>query len=161
MELMVGCRAGNVFLALQRLQFRFSKEIEQAFTDKGSQLGKILGDTKNYWSEELGKKLKVYNNLASCQFRNVCERKVRTFKRLLKMGIMGYHGPQNDNIKLEFYLTILEQATHALNSTPYLSQENFELLTPNHFLTPWFTNKASIRELPKSNMPELKKARYK
>ena len=77
------------------------------------------------------------------------------------MGIMGFPGLQNDNIKLELYLTIVEQATHALNSTPYLSQENFELLTPNHFITPWFTSQASIRELPESSLPELKKARYK
>ena len=105
--------------------------------------------------------MKVFNNLASCQYRNVCERKVRTFKRFLKMGIMGCPGPQTSNIKLELYMTILEQATHALNSTPFLSQENFELLTPSHFITPWYTSQVSIRELPESNMPELKKTRYK
>ena len=76
------------------------------------------------------------------------------------MGIMGSPGPQNDNIKLEFYLTVVEQAIHAHNSTPFLSQENFELLTPNHFLTPWFTNQTSIRVLPESSLPEIKKARY-
>ena len=92
MESMVGCKAENVFLALQRLQFRFSTEIVQAFTDKGSQRGKILGKTKNYWREQLGRKLKVYNNLASCQYRNVCKRKVRTFKRLLKMGMILISG---------------------------------------------------------------------
>ena len=129
--------------------------------DKGSQLEKILGDTKDYWSEKLGGKTKVFKNLASCQYRNVCERKVRTFKRFLKMGIMGCPGPQTSNIKLELYMTILEQATHALNSTPFLSQENFELLSPSHFITPWYTSQVSIRELPESNMPELKKARYK
>ena len=48
MESMVGCKAENVFMALQRLQFRFGTEIVQAFTDKGSQLGKILGDTSYY-----------------------------------------------------------------------------------------------------------------
>ena len=79
MESMVGCKAENVFMALQRLQFRFGTEIVQAFTDKGSQLGKILGDTKDYWSAKLGGKMKVFNNLASCQYRNVCKRKVRTF----------------------------------------------------------------------------------
>ena len=105
--------------------------------------------------------MKVYNNLASCQYRNICERKVRTFKRFLKMGIMGCPGPQTDNIKLELYLTILEQATHVLNSTPFLAQENFELLTPSHFITPWYTSQVSIRKLPESNMPELKRARYK
>ena len=77
------------------------------------------------------------------------------------MGIMGCPGPQTSNIKLELYMTILEQAAHALNSTPFLSQENFELLTPSHFITPWYTSQVTVRELPESNMPELKKARYK
>ena len=74
---------------------------------------------------------------------------------------MGSPGSQNDNIKLEFYLTVVEQATHALNSTPFLSRENFELLTPNHFLTPWFTNQTYIKVLPEASLSEIKKARYK
>ena len=123
MESMVGCKAENVFMALKRLQFRFGTEIVQAYTDKGSQLGKILGETSDYWSERLGGTIKVFNNLASCQYRNVCKRKVQTFKRFLKMGIMGCPGPQTSNVKLEVYLTVLEQAAHALNSTPFLSKE--------------------------------------
>ena len=35
------------------------------FTDEGSQLGKILGDTKDYCSEKLRGKMKVFHTLAS------------------------------------------------------------------------------------------------
>ena len=38
MESMQGCKAENVFLALQRLQFCFGSQIVQAYMDKGSQL---------------------------------------------------------------------------------------------------------------------------
>ena len=77
----------------------------------------MLGNTSNYWSERLAGTMKIFNNLASCQYRNICERKVRTMKRLLKMGIMGSPGPQTNSVKLKVYLTILEQAAHALNTT--------------------------------------------
>ena len=40
---MLGAKAENVYIRLQRLQFRFGTEVIQADTDKGSQLGKILG----------------------------------------------------------------------------------------------------------------------
>merc|ERR1711895_340457 len=53
METMVGCKAENVFMALQRLQFCFGTEIVQAYTDK-KKIGKILGETSDYWSERLG-----------------------------------------------------------------------------------------------------------
>ena len=73
---------------------------------------------------------------------------------------MGNPGPQTNSVKLEVYLTVLEQAADALNSTPFLSQENFGLLTPNHFINPWYTSQVVVRELPESNMLELKRARY-
>ena len=86
----------------------------QAYTDKGSQLGKMLGNKNNYWSERLAGTMKIFNNLAMAQYRNICERKVKIMKRLLKMGIMGNPGPQTSNVRLEVYLTVLEQAAHAL-----------------------------------------------
>ena len=42
-ENMQGNKAENVFLGLQRLQFQFRTQIIQAYTDKGSQLGQMLG----------------------------------------------------------------------------------------------------------------------
>ena len=120
----------------------------------------MLGNTSNYWSERLAGTMKIFNNLASCQYRNICERKVQTMKRLLKMGIMGSPGPQTNSVKLEVYLTVLEQAGHALNTTPFLSQENFGLLTPNHFINPWYTSQVMVRDLPESIMLKLKRTRY-
>merc|ERR1712215_290170 len=58
-------------------------------------------------------------------------------------------------------MTILGQAAHDLNSTPFLSQEHFNLLTPSHFIHPWYTSQVTFRELQESNMPELRRARYK
>ena len=64
MESMQGCKAKNDFLALQRLQFRFASHIVQAYTDKGSQLGKMLGSRSDYWSQRLAGTMKIFNNLA-------------------------------------------------------------------------------------------------
>ena len=69
-------------------------------------------------------------------------------------------GPQTKSVKLEVYLTVLEQAAHILNTTPFLSQENFGLLPPNHFINPWYTSQVMVRDLPESNMLELKRTRY-
>ena len=160
MESMQGCKAENVFLALQRLQFRFASQIVQAYTDKGSQLGKMLGNKSNYWSERLAGTMKIFNNLAMAQYRNICERKVKILKRLLKMGIMGNPGPQTSSVRLEVYLTVLEQAAHAINTTPYLAQGNYGLLTPAHFINPWITSQVMVRELLESNILELRRTSH-
>ena len=49
----------------------------------------MLGNKNNYWSERLAGTMKIFNNLAMAQYRNICERKVKIMKRLLKIGIMG------------------------------------------------------------------------
>ena len=103
--------------------------------------------------------IKIFNNAALAQFRNVCEHKVRILKRLLKMGITGKPGPQVEGVRMDIFLTILEQAVHALNSTPYLKQGNYGVLTSGHFINPWMTSKVSIRELPEHNMKELRQLR--
>ena len=157
---MQGCKVENVFLALQRLQFRFASQIVQAYTNKGAQLGKMLGNKSDYWSERLAGIMKIFNNLAMAQYRNICERKVKILKRLLKMGIMGNPGPQTSNVRLEVYLTVLEQAAHAINTTSYLAQGSYGLLTPAHFINPWITSQVMVRELPESNMLELRRTRY-
>ena len=91
---MLGVRAEHVYLGLQRLQFRYGTEVIQAYTDKGSQLGKMLGKRNDYWSTKLCGMIKIFNNAALAEFRNVCEHKVRILKRLLKMGITGKPVPQ-------------------------------------------------------------------
>ena len=41
------------------------------------------------------------------------------------------------------------------------TQLHFFPKTPSHFITPWYNSQVTVRELPESNMPDLKKARYK
>ena len=84
---MMGIRAEHVFSALQRLQYRFGTEIVMGFTDAGSQLGRTLGKKSYFWSLRLAGMIKMFNNAAMCQYRNVCERKVKILKRFSKMGI--------------------------------------------------------------------------
>ena len=86
MESMQGAKAENVLLRLQRLQFRFGTQIVQAYTDKGSQLGQMLGKKNEFWSVKLSGIIKIFNYASLAQFRNVCERKVKMLKRLLKWG---------------------------------------------------------------------------
>ena len=113
-----------------------STEIVMGFTDKGSQLGKTLGKKSDFWSLRIAGMIKIFNNSAMCQYRNVCERKVKILKRFIKMGISGQPGPQTvDSIRLDMYFTIMEQAVNGLNCIPYLTVGNYGLLTPQHFVT--------------------------
>ena len=116
---MMGVRAEHVYLALQRLQYRFGTEIIMGYTDKGSQLGKTLGKKSDFWSLKIAGMIKIFNNSMMCQYRNICERKVKILKRFLKMGMSGQPGPQTvDSIRLDMYFTIMEQAVHGLNCIP-------------------------------------------
>ena len=92
--------------------------------------------------------------------RKIGERKAEIMKRLLKMGIMGNPGPQTRNVRLKVYLTVLVQAAHAINATPYLAQGNYGLITPAHFIIPWITSQVMVRELLESFMLELRRTRY-
>ena len=60
---------------------------------------------------------------------------------------------------MEVYPTVLEQTVHAINTTPYLTQGNYGLLTPAHFINPWIKRKVIVRELPESNILELRRMR--
>ena len=72
---------------------------------------------------------------------------------------MGKPGPKTNCVRMEVYLTVLEQTVHAINTTPYLTQGNYGLLTPAHFINPWITSQVVMKELPESNMLELRKMR--
>ena len=142
----IGVRAEHIFLALQCLQYRFGTEVVMAFTDAGSQLGKSLGEKCDFWSMKLAGIIKLYNNSAMCQFRNVCERKVRILKRLSKVGISGQPGPQTttSTIRLDTYYTVMEQAVYGLNCIPYLAVGNYGLLTPQHLINPWTNARVKV-----------------
>ena len=135
-ESMMGVRAEHVYLALQRLQYRYGTEIIQGFTNKGSQPGRTLGKRSNYWSVKIAGMIKIFNNAVMSQYRNICERKVKILKRFLKMELSVQPGPQVDSIRLDMYFTIMEQPVHGLNSIPYLEVGNYGILTPQHFVNP-------------------------
>ena len=93
------------------------------------------------------------------QFCNICERKVRILKRFLKMGLSGQPGPQVGSIRMDVYLTIIEEAVHGLNTIPYLKVGNFGILTPEHFINPWANSRVRVQELPEHNMKDLRELR--
>ena len=127
------------------------------FTDAGSQLGRPLGKKSDIWSLRLAGMIKMFNNAAMCQYRNVCERKVKILKRFSKMGISGQPGPQTtDTIRLDTYFTVMEQVVYGLNCIPYLSMGNYWLLTPQHLINPWANSKVRVCELPSSSVRELR-----
>ena len=158
---MLGVKAQHIFMALQCLQYRFGTEVIMGFTDAGSQLGKSLGKKCDFWSRKLAGIIKLYNNAAMCQFRNVCERKVRILKRLSRMGISGRPGPQTttDTIELDTYYCLMEQAVYGLNSIPYLAVGNYGLLTPQHMINPWTNGRVRVREIPSGSVKELRDLR--
>ena len=103
--------------------------------------------------------IKIFNNTAMSQYRNICERKVKILKRFLKMGISGQPGPQVDSIRLDMYFTIMEQAVHGLNSIPYLEVGNYGILTPLNFVNPWANCRVRVRELPEHSIRDLQELR--
>lgn len=122
-------------------------------------MGQMLGKKNEFWSVKLSGMIKIFNNAALAQFRNVSERKVKMLKQLLKMGIIRKLGPQTKGVRIEIYQTIFEQTVHALNTTPYLMQGNFRVLTSGLFINPWLTSKVSVRELPEHNIKALRQVR--
>ena len=120
-----------------------------------------LGKKSDFWSLRLAGVIKMFNKAAMCQYHNICERKVKILKRLSKMGISGQPGPQTttSTIRLDTYFTVMEQAVYGLNSIPYLSMGNYGLLTPQHLINPWANSKVRVRELPSSNVRELREMR--
>ena len=117
-------------------------------------MGRIIGRRSDYWSTKLDGIIKIYNNAAMSQFRNICEHKVRILKRFLKMGLSGQPGPQVGSIRMDVYLTIIEEAVHGLNTIPYLKVGNFGILTPEHFINPWANSRVRVWELPEHNMKD-------
>ena len=67
--------AENMFLGLQRVQFRFGTQIIKAYTDKGLQLGQILEKINDFWSVKLCGTIKLFNNATMAQYRNIFERR--------------------------------------------------------------------------------------
>ena len=77
------------------------------------------------------------------------------------MGISGRPGPQitTTTIRLDTYYCVMEQASHSLNSIPYLDIGNYGLLSPQHMINPWTNGSVRVREIPTSSIQELREAR--
>ena len=136
-ELMTSLEAKEVYLALNRLQYRYNTKVKQVYSDWGTQLTcSLLGKKSNFYQHKLGSLLGIYNNLPYCQFRNVCERKVAMAKRMVRQMLFGLPGPQKTAVQWSQLITSLAAAASMLNNMPYLDESNRLLLAPSNFLTP-------------------------
>ena len=98
-ENMLGLEAKDVYLAIMRVQYRYNTQVIQIFSDGGSQLsGNILGEKRNFYQISLRKMWSIWNNTAYSQFRNIAEMKIKTLKKLIKEGIFGIPGPQEETV---------------------------------------------------------------
>jgi hypothetical protein len=119
-EILNMLEAKDVFLALSRVEFRFSVSIVQILSDKGSQLQHhLLGDQKNFYARKLGAKWGVFNNLPYSQHRNQCERKVQSAKKLIRQALCGAPGPMEGLLNWSMLETILCMSANMVNNCPY------------------------------------------
>ena len=51
--------------------------------------------------------------------------------------------------------TILAMSALALNNTPYLTEENTQLLAPVDLYAPWHDSRVEVRPLPESTLKDL------
>ena len=73
----------NIFLSLMRLQDKYSTQVTQVFSDKGSNLlYKNLGKECNSFATQLSKSGQVKNNTAGAQHRNYTERYMQLLKKM-------------------------------------------------------------------------------
>ena len=73
-ESMTSLEAKEVYLALNRLQYRYNTKVNQVYSDGGTKLTcSLLGKKSNFYQRKLGSLWGIYNNLPFCQFRKVCD----------------------------------------------------------------------------------------
>ena len=162
-ELMTGLEARDVYLSILRLQYRYNTVVTQLFSDGGSQLdAKLLGQRRNFYQKSLKKLWGVHNNTPYSQFRNIAERKISVVKRLIKEGIFGIPGPQQEPVDKSILETAILGATNMVNNTPYQDVgPNSTLLCPADFLTPWKGQEPEVQCLPENKLKSLLETRRK
>ena len=160
-ELMTGMEARNVFLSILRLQYKYNTVVSQLFSDGGSQLAaKLLGQKRHFYQKSLKKLWGVHNNTAYSQFRNIAERKISIVKRLIKEGIFGLPGPQQESVDRSMLETAILGATNMVNNIPYQDVgPNSTLLCPADFLTPWRGMEPEVHCLPENKLKSLMETR--
>ena len=162
---MGGLEAKDVYLGILRLQYRYNTKVSQIFSDRGSQIAaKILGRRRNYYQKSLRRLWGVHNNLGYSQFRNIAERKISTLKQLIRQGIFGIPGPQQETVDRSILETAIQGAISMVNNVPYTSVGlNQSFMCPSDILTPWKVSSASnppdVQELPETKLQTLLDAR--
>ena len=79
----------------------------------------------------------------------------RNTKKVIKQSLQSRPGPQDEPLDRSLLETILIMSAYIMNSTPYLSDENKELLAPIDLIAPWNGASVQIRELPDSTLTDL------
>ena len=69
--------------------------------------------------------------------------------------MQGKPGVQEEPIERSQLETILAMSALALNNTPYLSEENTQLMAPVDLYAPWHNATIDVRALPDSNLKDL------
>ena len=100
---------------------------------------------KDFYQRKLGSLFGVFNNKAYSQQRNFCERKVQSAKKVIKQSLQSRPGPQDEPLDRSLLETVLIMSAYVMNSTPYLTEENKELLAPIDSIAPW--NGADVQTL--------------
>ena len=155
-EILKSLEAKEVYLSLCRLEWRYGTSITQVFSDKGSQLSyQLLGKKTDFYQQKLGERFGVFNNEAGCQFRNLCERKVQSAKRMVKHALSGRPGVIRATPTLSYLETVLCMVSHMVNRVPYAMPGNTRLLCPMDTMAPWQVRDIPPRELPGGKLSEL------
>ena len=155
-EVLRTMEAKEVFLALKRVEWRVGTQIGQIFTDLGSQLSDhLLGKKVDFYQQSLSDMWGVMNNQVNCQYKNLCERKVRTIKKLVKQSLAGKPGTIRVVHELSHVETVLTMVAHMANRVPYGAEGVGVELCPMDTLAPWQTREITVQQLPSSTLGEL------
>ena len=159
-EILDNMETKEVYLALMRLQWKYSTQITQLFTDKGSQLSEhLLGEGTEFYQKKLKELWCVKNNAVGAQFRNYCERKTRCAKTIIRESLSGQPGMLPEVSSYTELQTVLELTAHSLNFVPYADAGNEQLLSPGHILAPWQVRDIPVQDLPRSRVESLQLTR--
>jgi hypothetical protein len=164
-EIIQGLESRDIYLALLRIQYRYNTRIYQIFSDKGSQLaGSILGEKRSFYQRSLRKLWGVWNNTAHGQFRNIAEMKIKVLKRMIRQGIFGLPGPQQEAVDRTLVETAIQGAINMVNNTPFSPFGiNQTLLCPADLVNPWRVagvhGPPKVQEIPDSGLQTLVEAK--
>jgi hypothetical protein len=115
-----------------------------------------LGKTRNYYQKSIKRLWGVHNNLGYSQFRNIAKRKISTLRRLIRQGIFGIPGPQQDAVDRSILETAVQGATNMMHNTPYTKIGlNSTLMCPGDIMTPWKNQSPGVQDLPETKLETL------